>query len=100
MLGYECSETGFDAAAKLPGEEAEKLGGGTKNTGNNKVCEANPYAISNVFNVVFNEFSNEIKGAGESSGTPQQLAETRQDEQPGLRLQEVGYPPLGHRLGG
>ena len=100
MLGNERSKTGFDAAAELPRKKAEKLGGSTQNNRDNEVCEAHADAITNVINVVCHELSNEKKCASESAGTPQKFAETRQDKQPGLRLQQVRHPPLGHWLGG
>ena len=96
VLGHECGETGFDAAAKLPGEKAEKLRGGAQKNGDGEISKADSNAVIDICGG--NEGLNKIKCAGQSARAPQNFAKARQDEQPALRLQQVGNPQLGHAL--
>ena len=97
VLGHECRETGFDAAAKLPGEKAEELRGGAQKNGDGEISKADSNAVIDICGG--NKGLNKVKCAGQSARAPQNFAKARQDKQPALRLQQVRNPPLGHALG-
>ena len=87
VLGHESSKAGFDSAAKLPGKEAKELRSSTKHRADGQVSKAD--ADSKVDVGGGDEGLHEIKCAGEGAGTPYYFAQSRQEKQFALRLEQV-----------